>query len=328
MLNFGLPATAKPTCSFTLNRASPQTRGLIGWWPGSPAGGNTYFDMSGRGYHGTLTSFNSTNISGWTPGKDGGTSALVFDGTGDLVDLPTGITTLLSNNIVSVTCWVKVNAYSSYNCVFDNEVAGNARNFALFFVDNSNGYVSAGNTNGAAAVFSPAWTTGNWEHCAFVCDGTTIKTYRNGVQNSSTAGAIGAGFGACASFQIGGNPSGGGSAWIGGVEDFRVYNRVLSDADVFAIVNPATRWQLRYTPQRILYGIPVAYNQTAYRFRNDDGSESLATWLAAENTAITRAALTNTRLRVQENVVGNPSTQAVKLQYRKVGTTTRQTVSK
>lgn len=64
----------------------------------------------------------------------------------------------------------------------------------------------------------------------------------------------------------------------------------------------------------------LAVEQEGYRFRNDDGSESSATWIAAQDTPITAPKATNTRLRIltDTNNVDSP-TRRLKLQYRKVG---------
>lgn len=59
--------------------------------------------------------------------------------------------------------------------------------------------------------------------------------------------------------------------------------------------------------------------QSRYRWRNDDGSESSATWAAAENAALTAPTLTPRRLRVQLDATGDPASKRFKLQYRKVG---------
>lgn len=59
--------------------------------------------------------------------------------------------------------------------------------------------------------------------------------------------------------------------------------------------------------------------QSRYRWRNDDGSETTATWAAVEDADISVAALTAKRLRVQVAATGDPSAKSFKLQYRKVG---------
>lgn len=57
--------------------------------------------------------------------------------------------------------------------------------------------------------------------------------------------------------------------------------------------------------------------QEGYRWRNDDGSEAAATWLASQDTDISRAASLNTRLRVLTNITGNAPSEGLKLQYRR-----------
>jgi len=61
--------------------------------------------------------------------------------------------------------------------------------------------------------------------------------------------------------------------------------------------------------------------QAHFRWRNDDGSETTATWAAAEDANVTIAALTPKRLRVEITATGDPASAAYKLQYRKVGDT-------
>ncbi len=72
-----------------------------------------------------------------------------------------------------------------------------------------------------------------------------------------------------------------------------------------------------------LFIVPSSLNleQEGYRFRADDGDEDTATWLATQDANITRAALTNTRLRVIVNATGDPTSNQYQLEYRKVGDT-------
>lgn len=57
--------------------------------------------------------------------------------------------------------------------------------------------------------------------------------------------------------------------------------------------------------------------QEGYQFRNDDGSESTATSLAAENTDVTQPDSTNTRLRILLDATGDPSSEQYQLEYKK-----------
>jgi hypothetical protein len=56
-------------------------------------------------------------------------------------------------------------------------------------------------------------------------------------------------------------------------------------------------------------------DQLAYRWRDDDGSESAATWLAAQNTNLTRTYGLNTRLRLQVNATNDPASAQFQLLY-------------
>jgi|GEM_PF-2898654 len=63
-------------------------------------------------------------------------------------------------------------------------------------------------------------------------------------------------------------------------------------------------------------GDSLSIDQQAFRFRNDDGSESTATWLAAENAHITQPMMTNTRLRLQASTTGDLPSSAYQLEYK------------
>lgn len=63
----------------------------------------------------------------------------------------------------------------------------------------------------------------------------------------------------------------------------------------------------------------ITIDQEGFRFRNDDGSESAATWRQAQDVVDTIAAGTNIRLRVLMDAGGDPASSAFQLEYRKVG---------
>lgn len=62
-----------------------------------------------------------------------------------------------------------------------------------------------------------------------------------------------------------------------------------------------------------------SWEQEGFRFRKDDGSESTATWHAAQDTNVTLPNQTTTRLRILANATDDPASTAFTLQYRKVG---------
>ncbi len=66
----------------------------------------------------------------------------------------------------------------------------------------------------------------------------------------------------------------------------------------------------------------VVLDQEGFRFRNDDGSESAATWRQLQDVNDTISPDTNFRLRTLVNATGDPPTSAFQLEHRKVGAAT------
>ncbi len=62
-----------------------------------------------------------------------------------------------------------------------------------------------------------------------------------------------------------------------------------------------------------------SHEQEGARWRADDDNEASATWLDSQDTDITRAAATNTRIRILKNSTGDPPSEQDKIQERKVG---------
>ncbi len=89
------------------------------------------------------------------------------------------------------------------------------------------------------------------------------------------------------------------------------------------IVFPAsgTSWHNDYgIDEVVIIGTSLAAKeQEGHQFRLDDGSESGATDIGAQDSNITAAKLANRRLRILTDVDGDAEAEAVTLQYRKVG---------
>lgn len=64
-------------------------------------------------------------------------------------------------------------------------------------------------------------------------------------------------------------------------------------------------------------GTAATVDQEGYRWRNDNGSETTATWLAAQDTNITQPAETNTRLRTLLNSTGDVASTQYRLDYKR-----------
>lgn len=68
---------------------------------------------------------------------------------------------------------------------------------------------------------------------------------------------------------------------------------------------------------------PASLDQEGFRWRDDDGNEAAASWLAAQDAQLTRAISTNTRLRALVNATGDPAASQFQLEWRLQGGTWR-----
>jgi hypothetical protein len=80
----------------------------------------------------------------------------------------------------------------------------------------------------------------------------------------------------------------------------------------------ASNWTCDILAFKSVAGGPTL-EQEGFRFRNDDGNEAAATWLDSQDTNITRAKNTNTRLRMLLNATGDPPANAYRIECRKQG---------
>ncbi len=92
---------------FTLNRHSPQARGLVAWWPtlGS-RGTNVLRDMSGRRNNGFFIGGAADPV--WVATDRG--AVLDFDGN-DKVNIDAGQTAILNGSAITVAAWVRLRSY-------------------------------------------------------------------------------------------------------------------------------------------------------------------------------------------------------------------------
>ena len=80
---------------------------------------------------------------------------------------------------------------------------------------------------------SNAPAIGQWVHIAVTFDGTTAKGYINGVK--TVEGAFTFGSDREAPIQFGADTFGGGNAYNGALDEIRLYDVVLTDAEVAAL---------------------------------------------------------------------------------------------
>jgi len=226
----------------TLPQITVSDPNLVGWWKLDEGSGTTAIDWSGHGNKGTLQGGPK-----WTEGYDGG--ALAFDG-GDYVELPTG---MAGSDVGSVTLWIKTtqtdrgmifygsdgtsgNGYGDENELHVNVENGGVAEFIIEGGDADAGVETANISNDS------------WQHIAATWDITgQVTIYLNGgspVSVNHTAH----------NFQMTGRirlgaPNANERYYIGLLDDVRLYNKVLSVAEITEAMrgDPMLAWNAKPT---------------------------------------------------------------------------------
>lgn len=204
--------------------------------------GNT-LDSSGSGHD--MTNFGAT----LGPDRHGNTdSAYYFDGVDDYMRY-TGAT--FSTGDFTLSLWVTVDSFPSwYRYAFAvHSGAGGInlgdRNIGLILANvNQLGgryATSEGQNNPAPEAYVDLTPLGSWKHIVFVREGSEQRLYYNGILVSTLTDSLGSftvnngliEVGA-PNFWNGGWSQNGraGAKWHGGIDDLRVYQRSLSDAEI------------------------------------------------------------------------------------------------
>lgn len=217
------------------------TSGRIGHWKLDEMAGTSTADASGTGNTGALGT--SPNNPAWTTGRIGG--ALDFDGTNDVVNAGSG-STLDNLAAVTVSAWIRADALGGGS---RGRIVTKASGIGPFsgwhlHVEPSNRLrfrVDYATTDLDRMTDDNAIALGAWRHVVATWTGsataTNVKIYVDGVEISYSLTTNGAGSrvdDASSSFYLG-NESGGTRAFDGLLDDVRVYNRVLSAAEIAAV---------------------------------------------------------------------------------------------
>ena len=205
------------------------TTGLIGYWPMEEATGTITADRSAKGIAATL--LGSTPPS-WIKGKYG--SALSFNGTSAYVNTGLNINSMVT---LTIAAWVKVTSVSgSLQEVWGDDDGGYGNALSAGGGSGSTNtwdvFVGNGDSNTGIPI-----VTGQWLHIVEEYTPSDVILYINGVQvwHRGSAAAV---YSSGISLKIGraDYPGGTGSSYFpGAVDDFRVYNRTLSAAEVKAL---------------------------------------------------------------------------------------------
>ena len=225
----GLTATA--TVTVTVNASAPPTvGGLIAAYSFNEGSGLSAADQSGSGNDGTLS-----GASWMAAGKFGG--ALSFDGVDDWVTVADSASLDLTATL-TIEAWVNPAATSGNwrTVVMKERVGGLA--YSLYAHDGAPlaggtnrpaGYVRLG-ANDQAVRGTATLPLNTWTHLAVTYGGGSIRFFVNGVQVASRA-LSGSAAVTAEPLRIGGNAPWG-EFFNGAIDEVRIYNRVLSQAEI------------------------------------------------------------------------------------------------
>ncbi|HZY85889.1 MAG TPA: LamG-like jellyroll fold domain-containing protein, partial [Gemmataceae bacterium] len=259
--------------------ASQAPTGLVAAYGFNEGTGTTVTDASGNGNTGTIAGATWT-----TAGKYG--NALSFNGTNSWVTVADAASLHLTTGM-TLEAWVNPNSFTGWSCVLLKEDANDLA-YALY-ADNH------GNDTGGPRVpvvsvrqnSTTSWTGGTaqlplntWSYLSATYDGSTLKMYVNGALATSLAltGPINVTSGA---LRIGGD-SIWGEYFSGLIDEVRVYNRALTQAQIQTDMNtPIGSPELLMGPA-VPAGDTPRLNQQEVRPLFD---EAVRRWSAALDTA-------------------------------------------
>jgi uncharacterized repeat protein (TIGR01451 family) len=208
----------------------PATAGLLGYWALNEASGPVALDSSGAARNGNI--IDATRVSG----KFGG--ALSFNGTSSSVEIPNEAALNFSGQI-TMAAWIRPQStVGIQNILAHGYTLTPARSV---FLRINNGFYQAGSQDGstlAASAPIPSGDIGNFVHITGVYNGSAWIIYRNGVALNTVATGVGA-VTVDLAWAIGARAGGTDRYFNGVIDEVRLYNRALTDAEIAVLAEPA-----------------------------------------------------------------------------------------
>ncbi len=196
---------------------------IVAYWKLDDQTGTVAHDSSGNGYDGTLLG-NAT----WGGGKVGGDLEVQTTGRVDLGH-PTGWPAGKAPR--SLCGWGRPNTVASgYRWLASY---GTATTSQAMFIGMNGNHMIGGGYNGDDVDIANVWVAGEWKHVALTYDGTTARLYANGVEVGAVAKSwnlvLNRAF-------LGEQVNAAGEYWNGGIDDIRLYDHVLTPAELPVIM--------------------------------------------------------------------------------------------
>lgn len=234
-----------------VNYDSPQLRGLACWWPMALARGGRCVEMI-AGLHGV-----SYNGAGQRASEFG--NALNLDGVNDYVQIDANERLNPSNFSLSSWFYNRDTASANKMSIMKARTSHSSPFYQYGFQFMTGAGVWNTNIGNTLRQQTFYYSDNTWNHVVAVVNEATSTIYVNGVQSvsntysgSMVAYATPLLFGANAN--LGKNST---YCWNGMLADVRLYNRPLTDSEVFALYDPQTRWEL-YSNSYVIWLISIS----------------------------------------------------------------------
>ncbi len=201
--------------------------------------------------------------------------AIDLDGTDDLVTLPAGAA---SQEEVTVTTWVNWDGGGNWQRIFD---FGNGTNEHLFLCpkSGSNRMLLLIRKDGVEqSCDATTLLTGQWVHVAATIGSGTMRLFVNGVQVSSVATALKLSDIMPAANYIGDSQFAADPLFNGRLDEFQIFNRALSAAEITAAMNGTAPVFSQDPITRPTAPIGEAYDKTIAGMATDANPGSVLTY--------------------------------------------------
>jgi hypothetical protein len=201
--------------------------GLVAFYRFDETSGTSAADASGNGHTATLKG-GASFASGLT------NNAVSIAGNSQYVSVPAGIVSSLTS--CSISAWVKLSTSPGWSRIFD--FGTGATTYMFLTPDIGTGMmrfsITTGGSGAEQRVTVPALPTGSWQHVALTLTGSTATLYVNGAQAGQNASVTlnPASLGTTSADWLGRSQFSGDPYLDGLIDNFRIYGRSLSAAEV------------------------------------------------------------------------------------------------
>ena len=223
-----------------------------------PGTGNTIYDLSGFGNTGILT-----NGPAFSASNNG---SIFFDGSNDYINIPDSPS--LNPSRITLSCWVRFNSFTDnanliskgYTIVGSPYVQYTLK---MNTTTNNNLYgfeISNNGTNAYIYTTTPLFTN-RYYNLTATYDGTTLRIYKDGIQDSVIASSSGSIASYATPVQIGRWGTQGTQYLNGNVSQALIYNRALTQQEILQNYNATKNRFINALPP-VRNGLVLEYDAT------------------------------------------------------------------